>query len=95
MLLVLLFIPKRLIVKIRSLIYLTEVPELYDVEGPKSMAPPIELKPLGRIGSNFLWKPLRRILSGASRGFLNFVVEAEILGHLCSFQSLLEGPKTL
>ena len=57
--------------------------------------PPLQPKPLDRIGSNFLWKPLRRILSGASRGFLNFVLEAEILRRSCLFLSPLEGPKTL
>ena len=44
--------------------------------------PPLQPKPLDRIGSNFLWKPLRRILSGASGGFLNFILEAKIMRFL-------------
>ena len=58
----------------------TEVPELQDEERPKSLAPPLQPKRLGRIGSNFSWEPLRRVLSGSSRRFSNFALEAEILG---------------
>ena len=51
------------------------------------------LKRLGRIGSNFRWEALRRILSGALRRFLNFVLGAEILGIFMLILGPLEGPK--
>ena len=71
----------------------TEVPEIQDVHWPKSMAPPLQPKPLDRIGSNFSWKPFRRIVSGAPRRFLNFVLGAEILGIFMLILGPLEGPK--
>ena len=55
----------------------TEVPVLQDVEGQNRWHPP---KRLGRIGWNFWWKPLRRILSGAPRRFLICCPWAEIWG---------------
>ena len=60
------------------------MPELQDVERPKSLAPPQQPKP--RIGSNHISKPLRRILS-------NFLLEAGILGRSWLLRSPLEGPK--
>ena len=56
----------------------TEVPEIQDVSHSKSLAPPLQSKQLGRIGSNFSWKPLGILLSGSPRRFLNFDLEAEI-----------------
>ena len=58
----------------------TEVPELQDVPQPNRQHPPLQPKRLCQIGSFFSWEPLRWILSGSSRGFLNFASEAELLG---------------
>ena len=46
--------------------------------------PPLQPKPPDRIGSNFSWKPFRRIVSGAPRRFLNFLLEVEIMSSLGS-----------
>ena len=55
--------------------------------------PPLQPKLLDRIGSNFSRKLFRRIVSGAPRRFLNFVLGAEILGIFMLILGPLEGPK--
>ena len=59
----------------------TEVPKLQDVQGPKSMPPPSTAVNCLNL---FCGSPLAE-LSGASRGFLNFILEAEILGEPAHF----------
>ena len=48
----------------------------------KSGAPPLQPKPLGRIGSFFGERALMWLLSDAPRRFLNFVLKVEIWAHL-------------
>ena len=62
------------------------MPELQDEERPKSIAPSLQPKRLEQIGSIFWWMPLLLILSGSSRRFLNFILEAEILS---KYQAIL------
>ena len=59
----------------------TEVPEIQDVMGPKRVAPPLaplQPKLLGQFGSFFGDIPLVGLYQGASRRFLNLILEAEI-----------------
>ena len=55
----------------------------------------LQPKRLGWIGSNLFWESLSRILSGASRGFLNFILEAELMTFCSSFLSIFEPFKGL
>ena len=59
--------------------YDTEVPELQDVQGPKSIAP-IEPKPMEQISSYFRWELV-------FSGFLNFAPRPEMLGIFMLFFS--------
>ena len=71
----------------------TDVIKIQGAQLENHWHPPLQPKRLGRIGSNFRWVALRRILSGASRRFLNFVLGAEILGIFMLILGPLEGPK--
>ena len=59
----------------------------------KSVAPPLQPKRLGRIGSFFGTRPLMWILSGAPRRFLNFILKPEIWAHLGVFEGSDWGSK--
>ena len=74
--------------------FITEVIKIQGVQPRKSLAPPLQPKRLGRIGSFFGERTIMWILLGAPRRFLNFVLKAEIWAHLWAFEGSSRGPKS-